>query len=225
MSKMENETSRLNRTKKKKRSDRFLNVSILIVVILIVITASFVFRDGSKEDKADENQTEATQEKEDAVKVDDQKDDEEPTESDELKVDENKDKSKVDASEEDEESQDEAEIPGTLTHFPSDDSVVVETIVDTSWEPITTKQTGEHVSSYEQNSVDLNEKKEAFSYATGIETDSLIFWKINNGGSADKSVAVVSTHDKSEKYRIYIEWIDQQGWKPVKVDVLKTLDL
>lgn len=225
MSKLENEPSRLNRTKKKKRSDRFLNISILIVVILIVITASFVFRDGNKAEQVEENQTESTQEKEDALKPDDQDGDKKATGADEQQDDESKEELDVNAEDEEAETQKEAEVPGTLTHFPSDDSVVVETIVDTAWEPIATKQTGKHVSSYEQNSVDLNEKKEAFSYATGIDTDSLIFWKINNGGSADKSVAIVSTHDKSEKYRIYIEWIEEQGWKPVKVDVLTTLDL
>ncbi len=26
------------------------------------------------------------------------------------------------------------------------------------------------------------------------------------------------------KYRVYLEWVDEKGWKPVKMDILNTLD-
>ena len=67
-------------------------------------------------------------------------------------------------------------------------------------------------------------KQQALAYATGLSQDSMIFWKIKNGGGPQKSVGIVSSKDKVEKYRVYLEWVDGKGWKPVKMDVLKTLD-
>ncbi|MBO1912120.1 YrrS family protein, partial [Microvirga sp. 3-52] len=96
--------------------------------------------------------------------------------------------------------------------------------IKTGWEPIGTKQTGEHVSLYDGKSVDWQEKISAISYATDLAEDALIIWKIKNGGSPQKSIGIVSTKDKVEKYRVYLEWIDEKGWKPVKMDVLNTLD-
>ena len=40
-------------------------------------------------------------------------------------------------------------------------------------------------------------------------------------GMRNHAIAVVSSMDKTQKYRVSIEWIDEQGWKPVKVEVLK----
>ena len=72
--------------------------------------------------------------------------------------------------------------------------------------------------------VDWAEKKKALSYATGHSEDELIFWKIKNGGGPQKSIGIVSTRDKSEKYRVFLEWVDEKGWKPVQMDILNTLD-
>ena len=54
--------------------------------------------------------------------------------------------------------------------------------------------------------------------------EGLIFWRIENGGGPQKSIGIVSTRDKSEKYRVYLEWVDEKGWQPVKMDILNTLD-
>ena len=49
----------------------------------------------------------------------------------------------------------------------SDEDIVSETIVDSTWQPIVTEQVGEHVSSYERESIDWIEKQKAIAYATG----------------------------------------------------------
>src|SRR5690606_22960382 len=53
---------------------------------------------------------------------------------------------------------------GTITREDSSDPVVEETVINTSWEPVGTKQTGKHVSVYDKGSVDWNEKINAISY-------------------------------------------------------------
>lgn len=116
------------------------------------------------------------------------------------------------------------EDPGTVTHITSDNPIISETIVNTAWEPIATQQVGEHISSYDGSSVDWMEKKAAIAYAVGMSEDALIYWKVKNGGSTSKSIGIVSSKDQSDKYQVFIEWLDGQGWKPVKVDVLTTLN-
>ena len=121
-------------------------------------------------------------------------------------------------------SDDETRNDGTVTIVPSEDEFVARRSSITSWKPIGTTQTGEHVSLYDGKSVDWEEKKQAIAYATGLPSDSMIFWKIKNGGGPQKSIGIVSSRDSKEKYRVYLEWIDGQGWKPVKMDILTTLD-
>lgn len=96
-------------------------------------------------------------------------------------------------------------------------------IVNPDWKPVGTNQTGEHESKYDGSSDDWNEKKKAIAYATGIAEGDLIYWRIQNGGGPQKAEGIVSTVDKSKKYKVYIQWVDGQGWKPVKVEVLNSL--
>ena len=35
---------------------------------------------------------------------------------------------------------------------------------------------------------------------------------------------VILSNDRSEKYRVNLEWVDNEGWKPVQMDILTTLD-
>ena len=64
-------------------------------------------------------------------------------------------------------------------------------------------------------------KSQQFHMQQNLPEDALIIWKIKNGGSPQKSIGIVSTKDKVEKYRVYLEWVDEKGWKPVKMDVLQ----
>jgi hypothetical protein len=83
--------------------------------------------------------------------------------------------------------------------------------------PIGTSQTGPHTSSYEEGSVDWNEKLKAIRLATGLD-ENMTVWKIANGGSPQKSVAEVSPDGKSDqRYTVNLEWVDKKGWKVTNV--------
>ncbi|MFD1356742.1 YrrS family protein [Fictibacillus halophilus] len=85
-------------------------------------------------------------------------------------------------------------------------------------EPIGTSQTGTHTSSYEEGSVDWNEKLKAIRLATGLD-ETMTVWKIANGGGPQKSVAEVSPDGKpGERYTVNLEWVDQKGWKVTSVE-------
>lgn len=84
-------------------------------------------------------------------------------------------------------------------------------------QPIGTSQTGPHTSSYEEGSVDWNEKLKAIRLATGLD-ENMTVWKIANGGGPQKSIAEVSPNKQpNEKYTVNLEWVDEKGWMATSV--------
>lgn len=213
----ENNFSRLNRKKGRKRADKVLNILIVAVVVAIIITATIIFTSGNDEmDKKNEEDPLSTEETKENVSKDEKEDEENDGSLDEENMEDATDDPEVIAEEKDE--------SGVVTYLYSDDEIIEQSIVDPSWQPIATTQTGEHVSVYDKNSVDWKEKQEAIADATGLSIEDTITWKIKNGGSPQKSIGIVSSKDEAEKYRVYLEWIENEGWQTVKMDVLKTLD-
>lgn len=210
-----------SRMNKKNRSNSVLNMMIGLVFTLILITAAFIFLDkeeGSIEqpesvkiapdtEQASEEDGAAEEPRDDSA---DAKDSEEPEVSEEAPADP-------------EETEEGTVTGGTITKEDSNDPIVEETIVNTSWEPVGTSQKGDHVSVYQKGSADWNEKIKAISYATGLAEDDMYVMMIKNGGGPQKSIGVVQSKDQSKKYRVHMQWVDGEGWNPVKLDVLKTL--
>lgn len=230
--------SRVNRKKMRNKSNQLLNIMIgLVVVLIIIVGASIIIGnndDDGKESALEEevlddagSSTDETQETEDdsiseskdqngSSETSEEESDDEGQSSNESENDNGSDSS-------DEEAKDEEES-GNVTIVPDNDEIIKETVINPGWQPIGTVQTGVHESKYDGESVDWNEKKNAISYAVGHPEEELIFWKIKNGGGPQKSIGIASTKDKSEKYRVYLEWVDGKGWKPVQMDILNTLD-
>ncbi len=214
-----------SRMNKKNRSNSVLNMMIGLVFTLILITAAFIFMD----------KEEGSIEQPESVKI--APDTDQPSATDDVAEESKDDEADVVAEEPEEEpeeapAEDEAESAeteegtvtgGTITKEDSNDPVVEETIINTSWEPIGTTQKGEHVSVYQEGSADWNEKIKAISYATGLAEDDMYIMMIKNGGGPQKSIGVVQSKDQSKKYRVHMEWVDGEGWSPVKLDVLNTL--
>ncbi|MEK3934121.1 YrrS family protein [Sporosarcina sp. FSL W7-1349] len=247
MKEREPDFSRTSRKRRRSKSNNILNALIGLVVVLIIITASIIFTGNKGEEQAepeedaltDSGQEETEEQQDTDLVLEDQADEEEaetPTvESDRSETaqppaDSTQGQNNGSTSQREEttlkpaEKEEKADEGGKVTYAKPDDPVIAETIVNSSWKPIGTTQTGDHVSQYDGESVDWQEKKQAIAYSTGIPEESLIYWKIKNGGSPQKSVGIVSTKDKSEKYQVHLEWVDGEGWKPVQMDVLNTLE-
>ena len=221
---MPQETSRRQQLQKKKRANLLINSLLGIVGLLIIITLVNLLSSNDQETASDTEaeQTEQQQpaedegqqevESEDLAGSDAAEDQAEETEAEDSEA------SDTEASEDaDKEETDE------ITTQPSDDPKVKETIVNSAWQPIGTSQTGNHVSSYEKGTADWNEKLQALQYATGLSPDNMITIFLGNGGSPQKAIGTVTSNDQSEKYRVYLEWVDGEGWKPTKMDVLNEL--
>jgi hypothetical protein len=219
--------------------NKILNGLIALVVVLIVITAGIIFLGNGGTEKADstkvgesdsKTKTETDSNEEDSSKSEeiDSKDETEEDGTEGLTTEEVEPTEVEDAAEEpteDPESNDETTSEGgSVTSTPSNDPLVSESIVNSAWEPVKTSQTGTHASVYDKGHVDWNEKVQAISYATGLATNNMIIWQLSNGGGPQKSIGVVSSNDKQEKYRVYLQWVDGQGWKPEKMETLKTLE-
>lgn len=100
-------------------------------------------------------------------------------------------------------------------------SDVDKTYENDDWEPVGTEQSGSHTATYDSSSKDWKEMIKAMSYATGISEDQMtVLWLGNNGGPQDAKGTI---RDKStgERYRVEITWVDEKGWKPVKVEKLR----
>lgn len=235
---MSNEEKRYpSRLKKKNRSNSILNMMIGLVFTLILITGAFIFLDNG-DDSAQQPETveiatdtEQQTSEEDSSTTEESVNEEEnaDSEAEAEEAQEQADKEDEASKEQEESKTEETEegtvtVGGTITREESNDPIVEETVINTSWEPVGTSQSGDHVSVYQKGSVDWNEKIQAISYATGLSEDNMYIMMIKNGGGPQKSIGVVQSKDESQKYRVHLEWVDSEGWKPVKMDVLKTLE-
>ncbi|MBQ0138669.1 MAG: YrrS family protein [Kurthia sp.] len=223
---MTQENNRRYRSEKqppnKKKGDRILNYLITLVVILIVVVAAFIFTDEGKKKATTEAPKETVKE---------QATEKPKTEEHTKEKAVSEQKSKEDAKEplgnpkitsvEDLKQSDSAKVAVV------NDGVVKESIEDPNWKPYETKQQESgttHVSSYDKGSVDWQEKITAISSITGLSEQDMTIWFIKNNGGTDRSIGTVSSKDQTKKYRVSLVWIEKQGWKPEKVEVLQQLE-
>ncbi|PLT30906.1 YrrS family protein [Peribacillus deserti] len=206
-------TTRIDKTKQRK-ANRIYNILIVIVSVLILSVAAFIFLGGgsnqaSKETKSETPKTEA------ASKDDNRKEKEKAAKKNE--------EEKVDLSSRDLESAKESD-PDKVTEVSDNDANVKRAYTNESWKPVGTTQQGEHTASYDQGSVDWKEMEKALAYGSKIDPANLTVWWIENNGTPNSAVGTVSAKDNDQAYRVHIEWVDGQGWKPVKVQELKVND-
>lgn len=91
---------------------------------------------------------------------------------------------------------------------------------DGPWEPIGTKQTGEHVTQYTRDSLDWQEMEMALAYGAGIDHSHMTVIWLGNGGDAQRAKGRVKSDDEPNTiYHVTIEWVNEEGWKPIEVEV------
>ncbi|PFI81967.1 YrrS family protein, partial [Priestia megaterium] len=98
---------------------------------------------------------------------------------------------------------------------------VAERKVDPSWDSVGTSQDAP-AATYKKGSTDWNEMLKAVGEGSGISPSNMTVWRLGNNGGVGKAVATVSPKgNSSTKYRVQIEWVDGEGWKPAVVDKLQ----
>ncbi|PDY82973.1 YrrS family protein [Bacillus cereus] len=89
-----------------------------------------------------------------------------------------------------------------------------------SWKPIGTEQGAKPAMKFKEGTADWNEMKKAISYAVDVPESQLIFDFIGNNGN-NKAYGNVRDKQSNKKYKVDIDWVENQGWKPVSVQVVK----
>lgn len=231
--------SRFNQRDQKRKVNKIYNIAITIVSILIVIVAVSIFLSddgtetkkattepkqiadtdsGKVADKPAGKEEETDSEKEDAV-GDSEETEEDAVEEDSKATEEDAEEKAEDGA--DSEKAGDAEL---VEVEGSGDGNVAATYTSEGWKPVGTEQSGEHTTSFEKGSVDWNEMSKAIASGAGIDEGSMKIWWLQNGGSPSTAIGTVSGGDDPKTFRVYIEWVDGSGWKPVKVEELKTND-
>ena len=89
-----------------------------------------------------------------------------------------------------------------------------------SWKPIGTEQGAKPDMKFKEGTVDWSEMKKAISYAVDVPESQLIFDFIGNNGN-NKAYGNVRDKQSNIKYKVDIDWVENQGWKPASVQVVK----
>ncbi|MFZ7933930.1 DUF1510 family protein [Bacillus thuringiensis] len=91
---------------------------------------------------------------------------------------------------------------------------------NSSWKPIGTEQGAKPDMKFKEGTVDWSEMKKAISYAVDVPESQLIFDFIGNNGN-NKAYGNVRDKQSNKKYKVNIDWVENQGWKPASVQVVK----
>lgn len=230
--------SRYGRTTKRKKTNMILNILIGVVFIFIVVLASSLFfgkndpaTDGEnqlateEQELSETEENEAEQESEEAAPTDEEEtESEEAEESAEKDAEKEKEKDKdKDKEQEKEEEANEADDSETEVSENSNDPNVIKTMTNPGWGPVGTSQSEPHTSVYDEGHVDWNEKLKAVEAATRLSSGEYTLYFLGNGGSEHLSVASIKDKSTGENFKVYLEWVTNKGWKPTKVEQVKSL--
>lgn len=225
-----NSNSRSGNRAKRKKTNIVLNSLIIVVLLLIIFVAYNIFATGN--DNASPNkETTKTEQKETGNKDTEQKETE--------KVTSNEDNSATDTATDEETLSEDSSTPETPAttedaaspETPDDTQAVVtegdgntnviKATENPAWQPVGTSQAGEHTVVYDKSSVDWQEMLNAISYATGLDKSNMtVYWLGRDKSTTDGSFGTVASKDKQQKFNVYLQWVDGQGWKPTKVEEL-----
>lgn len=180
--------SRSHKNMKRRKNNRNIFFFILLAILFFVILLFLIFS-GNKDETPEKNdkQIESQETNENGIKDNDNED------------------------LEDNETQIEEVYDVVIEKVNSDDPNVIEAFRG-NWPPIGTVQEEPHTTDYTDGSQDRIEIKRAISLVTKIdENDMTELWVGNDGHQ--KVVATVTNKEKTEIYRIYLTWVENEGWQ------------
>ena len=201
------------------------------MLLLIIFVAYNIFATGNDNEKAlpkKESQTTEQKETEQTENNEQKEADEDDNVTDPAEEEETSDET---ATSEDSTTSEDATTPEEADESEAvvtegDGSSNVKTATENpAWQPVGTSQTGDHTPVYDQSSVDWQEMLNAISYATGLEKSNMtVYWLGRDRSTTNGSFGTVASKDNQQKYNVYLQWVDGQGWKPTKVEDLAEID-
>lgn len=203
--------SRLNRHEKRRKNTKKLLILLIVGGLLVLFLLGFLIFGGSGHEEEANTAESGNQD----VEIEET---EEENEDEDVEVKEKEDEEENDADSEDESDEDELEKENAE---PSDDNV--RDAYTGNWEPVGTEQEGEHTTQFDKESKDWKEMERAASIAADLDQSNMITWYIEGAGE-EQTIATVSDEDDKNTYRVFLTWVDGEGWQPTKVEILKEND-
>ncbi|WP_410983579.1 YrrS family protein [Bacillus cereus] len=208
--------SRFQKKQQKRRQNGVLNIAIAIVLLAVLVVAYQVFftsdtkEQASSQDKKvsqetkKENKAEKKNEKEEQAKIDEQK----------KKEEEEKKKAEEEKQKAEEEAKANEKVPAEKTQSNATDAYT-----NPSWKPVGTTQGATPAMTFKIGSADWNEMKQAISSAIEVPVEQLTVHRIGNNGK-QKAYGNVQDKQSGKRYYVNIDWVENEGWKPVLVQTL-----
>jgi cytoskeletal protein RodZ len=224
MSNKQSPQSRSNRFEKKRRSTKWLTWLVGAGSVFMVLFISlWFFGDDEQTGKAqetkeveaeDHQETEGNQDKESDS---DSADEKEKNATEEQEEQSEKHQVSIENFEELKPIEDEEGLKIEKSENPN-----VERVITKDWPVIPTEMetNAEHSITYQPGSQDYKELQQAIRSAVGLSENNIIYWRVENRGGPQKAISVVSDKNKTGYLRVHVDWIDGQGYKPVKLEVL-----
>jgi hypothetical protein len=216
----------MDKFEKRRRNNKFINYSIITASVLVLFLIGIWIFGGGEDEQAEEDNV--NKESDDYFLEQEEEEAEEEASSDVTIIDQEDEEDENNSEEnngQDEESEQEENV--ALEEVESDDPNVKEAVTG-DWPPVGTDQTEPHEQTdFNRDSLDWIEIKRAASMVTGIPEDKIIEHWIGNGGGPQKVIATISEegNENGEIYRIYMDWVEEEGWQPHRVETLHELDL
>ncbi|KIV70208.1 Hypothetical protein SZ39_3582 [Bacillus mycoides] len=215
--------SRFQQKQQKRRQNGVLNIAIAIVLVAVAIVAYQLFVPDTKEqassnDKKVAQQTTKENKAEKAKGKEETKKNEQEKEKTEAKKKEEEEKLK--AEEEKKKAEEEAKanekIPAGKTVSKAKDAYT-----KSSWKAVGTEQGASPEMKFKRGSADWNEMIKAISTAVEVPENQLTLHYVGRDKTG-KSQAYGDVQDKQsgKRYYVNIDWVDNEGWKPVLVQTL-----
>ncbi|HHT7176145.1 TPA: YrrS family protein [Bacillus cereus] len=211
--------SRFQQKQQKRRQNGVLNIAIAIVLVAVAIVAYQLFVPDTKEqasssDKKVSQQTTKENKSEKAKgKEETKKNEQEKTEA-KKKEEEEKLKAEEEQKKAEEEAKANEKVPAEKTQPKATDAYM-----KSSWKPVGTEQGATPAMTFKKGTADWNEMNQAISAAIDVPVEQLIIHRIGNNGK-NKAYGNVQDKQSGQRYYVNIDWVENEGWKPVLVQTL-----
>ncbi|PFI56579.1 FMN-dependent NADH-azoreductase [Bacillus cereus] len=233
------QVSRFQEKQQNRRQKAIFNIAFTLVLVTVGIVTYQLFTpsDASKKAIAQEKKATKIEEKKnedkETSKIEEKKN--EDKETSKIEVEKNEDTEATKIEEKKSEDKEAAQLEGKLkaeksvkTNENENKNKEAEKTAshekgsqtNSSWKPIGTEQGAKPEMKFKEGTVDWSEMKKAISYAVDVPESQLIFDFIGNNGN-NKAYGNVRDKQSNKKYKVNIDWVENQGWKPESVQVVK----
>ncbi|HDR4729350.1 TPA: YrrS family protein [Bacillus cereus] len=211
--------SRFQQKQQKRRQNGVLNIAIAIVLVAVAIVTYQLFVPDTKEqasssDKKVSQQTTKENKSEKAKGKEETKKNEQEKAEAKKKEEEEKLKAEEEQKKAEEEAKANEKVPAEKTQPKATDAYT-----KSSWKPVGTEQGATPAMTFKKGTADWNEMNQAISAAIDVPVEQLIIHRIGNNGK-NKAYGNVQDKQSGQRYYVNIDWVENEGWKPVLVQTL-----